>query len=248
MAGLKADAGLYFTFLLFTYFTTLTTTAFFRFVGYSFSTFNDASKVSGTMFSVLVTVSIFHRHNASSINDQYAGYIIYTPSMKPWFSWIRWINPIYYAFEALYINELDGLSVYCAPPQLFPLAPGGPQGCAIAGAEPGANELMGQAWGNPALEFYKSHVWRNFGIIIALWLFCLAMCVVVIERLPAAGSNKAVLLYKRGGGGKFIRASNQIGNGPKDEEEGSAQSHPNEKQAGKSDSDKVNKQVHVANT
>jgi ATP-binding cassette subfamily G (WHITE) protein 2 (SNQ2) len=57
MAGLKPDAGLYFTFLLFTYFTTLATTAFFRFVGYSFSTFNDASKVSGTMFSVLVTVS-----------------------------------------------------------------------------------------------------------------------------------------------------------------------------------------------
>lgn len=57
MAGLKPDAGLYFTFLLFTYFTTLATTAFFRFVGYSFSTFNDASKVSGTMFSILVTVS-----------------------------------------------------------------------------------------------------------------------------------------------------------------------------------------------
>jgi hypothetical protein len=143
--------------------------------------------------------------------------------MKPWFSWIRWINPIYYAFEALFINELDGLAVDCAPPQLFPPAPGGPQGCAIAGAEPGATELMGQAWGNQALEFYKSHVWRNFGIIIALWLFCLAICVVVIERLPAAGSNKAVLLYKRGGGGKFIRASNQNGNGPKDEEEGSGQ-------------------------
>lgn len=57
LANLKPDAGLYFTFLLFTYFTTLATTAFFRFVGYSFSTFNDASKVSGTMFSVLVTVS-----------------------------------------------------------------------------------------------------------------------------------------------------------------------------------------------
>lgn len=57
MAGLKMDAGLYFTFLLFTYVTTVCTTAFFRFVGYSFGTFNDASKVSGLAFSILVTVS-----------------------------------------------------------------------------------------------------------------------------------------------------------------------------------------------
>lgn len=168
--------------------------------------------------------------------------------MKPWFSWIRWINPIYYSFEALFINELDGLAVQCAPPQLFPLQGGGPQGCAITGAEPGATELMGQAWGNQALEFYKVHVWRNFGIVIALWLFCLALCVIVIERLPAAGSNKAVLLYKRGGGGKFIRASNQNGNGPKDEEEGSGDAQPTEKQAGKTDSDKAKEQVHAANT
>lgn len=64
MAGLQTSAGNYFTFLAFVYFCTLTTTAFFRFVGYSQSTFNDASKISGFMFSVLVT---------------YAGYIIYTP-------------------------------------------------------------------------------------------------------------------------------------------------------------------------
>jgi len=248
MAGLKPDAGLYFTFLLFTYFTTLATTAFFRFVGYSFSTFNDASKVSGTMFSVLVTVSHIFPSTRHMTDVQYAGYIIYTPSMKPWFSWIRWINPIYYSFEALFINELDGLRVDCAPPQLFPLQGGGPQGCAITGAEPGATSLMGQAWGNQALEFYKSHVWRNFGIVIALWLFCLLICIIVIERLPAAGSNKAVLLYKRGGGGKFIRASNQNGNGPKDEEEGAVQAQPNEKQAGKTDSDKAKEQVHAANT
>ena len=57
MTGLKLDAGNYFTFFLFCYITTVTTTAFFRFIGYSFGTFNNASKVSGFMFSVLVTVS-----------------------------------------------------------------------------------------------------------------------------------------------------------------------------------------------
>ncbi|OCF41123.1 ABC transporter [Kwoniella heveanensis CBS 569] len=217
MCGLKTEPGLYFTFLLFTYVCTLCTTAFFRFIGYSFGTFNDASKVSGLMFSILVT---------------YAGYIIYTPSMHPWFAWIRWIDPVYYSFEALAINELDGLELQCVPPQLAPYGEGytgNPAGCAIAGAEPGSQTLRGEAWAGAALEFHKSHVWRNFGIVVALWLFFLACAAFAIERLPAAGSNKAVLLYKRGGGGKFIRKANQNGTAPKDEEEGRQETQVNEK-------------------
>jgi ABC-type multidrug transport system permease subunit len=57
MTGLQVSAGHYFEYLLFVYVSTLTMTAFFRFVGYSFGTFNDASKVSGLLFSIFVTVS-----------------------------------------------------------------------------------------------------------------------------------------------------------------------------------------------
>ncbi|WWC57723.1 uncharacterized protein I303_100257 [Kwoniella dejecticola CBS 10117] len=227
MVGLKVDPGLYFTFLLFTYITTLCTTAFFRFIGYSFGTFNNASKVSGLMFSILVT---------------YAGYIIYTPSMHPWFSWIRWIDPVYYSFEALMSNELSGTKLQCIPPQLAPYGEGyvgTPAACAIAGAQPGSTTLDGAAWENQALDMYKSHVWRNFGIVVALWLFFLALAMFTIERLPAAGSNKAILLYKRGGGGKFIRASNQNGNAPKDEEQGGSDMQTNEKPS-RSNQDKEN--------
>ena len=59
MTGLKVNPGHYFTFFLFAFVLTNTTTAFFRFIGYSFGTFNNASKVSGTMFSVIVTVGLF---------------------------------------------------------------------------------------------------------------------------------------------------------------------------------------------
>lgn len=234
MCGLKLDPGLYFTFFLFTYITTNCTTAFFRFVGYSFGTFNNASKVSGLMFSVLVT---------------YAGYVIYTPSMHPWFAWIRWINPIYYTFEALLVNELAGLELECIQPNLAPYGQGYSgvsQGCAIAGAEPNSILISGTAYANTALEFYKPHVWRNFGIVMALWIFFLCLCAWTIERLPAAGSNKAILLYKRGGGGKYIRNVNKNSDQGKDEEEGAARTQPAEKPGQASDDS--SKDVYAANT
>lgn len=231
MTGLKTTAGGFFTFYLFTLTCTITTTAFFRFIGQSFGTFNNASKVSGLSFSVLVT---------------YAGYVIYVPSMKPWFSWLRWLDPIYYGFEALMVNELTDLELQCVQPQLAPYGPGYTgvsQGCAIAGAQPGSTTISGTTYANMALNFYKSHVWRNYGIIIALWLFLLVLCIIQTERLPAAGSNKANLLYKRGGGGKYIREANKNGTGPKDEEEGSGHAQTTEKPRAEKTSEKTEVQA-----
>ena len=55
-------------------------------------------------------------------------------------------------------------------------------------------------------------MWRNFGIVLALWALFLGLLFVSIERLPAAGSDKTILLYKRGSGGKFVRAQAKKGN------------------------------------
>lgn len=144
------------------------------------------------------------------------------------------------------------------PQQLVPYGPGyqgTPQGCAIAGATPGSTTLEGQDWAETALSFSKSHVWRNFGIIVALWIFFVILCSILIERLPAAGSNQAILLYKRGGGGKFIRASNQNGDEPRDEEEGSARTQVTEKPSGgrakkgeKGKEDQPKEEIHAAET
>ena len=152
---------------------------------------------------------------------------------------------------ALMINELQGTIVECVPNQLVPYGPGygtGPQGCAIAGAQPGETTLLGQSWANTALGFYQSHRWRNFGIIIGLWLAFLVLCCILIERLPAAGSNQAILLYKRGGGGKFIRASNQNGDEPRDEEEGTGRTQVNEKPGKGSEDVDLKKEIHAAET
>lgn len=54
MAGLQKEAGLYFICFLFTWLVALTMTTLFRTVGYSFNIYNDASKVSGTIFTLFV--------------------------------------------------------------------------------------------------------------------------------------------------------------------------------------------------
>ena len=127
--------------------------------------------------------------------------------------------------DALHQTSYPGLQLECSPPNLVPYGQGYTtnQGCAIEGAEPGSTTLSGTVYLASALNFYQSHMWRNFGIIVALWMFFIGLLLFSIESLPAAGSSQAILLYKRGGGGKFVRAAANTGSGPRDEEEGNNQ-------------------------
>ncbi|KIR36661.1 ABC transporter [Cryptococcus deuterogattii MMRL2647] len=215
MTGLQVDPGLYFIYLLFIYFTTLCTIALFRSIGYAFNTFNNASKASG--FALLM-LSMARQS--------------------------EWINPFYYSLEALTANEIYGLELACVPPLLASY--GGDyaqhnQGCAITGAEPNSVTLDGPLWVETVLDFHKSHVWRNFGILIAFWIFFLSFCALMIEMVPAAGSTKSVLLHKPGGGGKHIRKAS-----PRDEEDGPDASQLNEKSQGASDAAAA--EVHAVNS
>ncbi|KAL2810634.1 ABC-2 type transporter-domain-containing protein [Aspergillus granulosus] len=90
MVGLKTTAAAFFTYLVTNFMTAMSMTAFFRFVGAAFPTFDAATKVSG-----LSIVALF----------VYMGYMIIKPVMHPWFVWIFWINPMAYGFEALLGNE-----------------------------------------------------------------------------------------------------------------------------------------------
>src|SRR5438067_1981222 len=70
----------------------------------------------------------------------YTGYTIPRPLMHPWFKWLFWINPVAYAFEALFVNELHGLNYTCAPPSIVPSYPGVTGDtfiCAVRGAVAG---------------------------------------------------------------------------------------------------------------
>ncbi|CAI6039814.1 unnamed protein product [Clonostachys chloroleuca] len=187
LVGLKTTAGAFFTYLVTNYVTALSMTSFFRFIGAAFPTFDAATKVSG-----LSTVALF----------VYMGYMIIKPEMHPWLSWIYWINPMAYGFEALLGNEFHDQDIPCVGPYLVPNGPSyvggdGGQACAgVGGALPGATTVSGDTYLDH-MAFSHSHVWRNFGIVCAWWILFVGLTVFFTSRWKQVGEGGRALLIPR---------------------------------------------------
>ncbi|KAH6988347.1 putative ABC transporter [Ilyonectria destructans] len=187
MVGLKMAAGAFFTYWITSFVTVMSLNAFFRFVGAAFPTFDAATKASGLS---LVCFLI------------YMGYMIPKTDMHPWLSWIFWINPMAYGFEALLGNEFHGQEIPCVGPNIIPNGPGyiegeGGQACAgVAGARPGAASLTGDEY-LAALSFNHSHIWRNVGIVIGWWVLFVALTAFFTSRWKLLGEGGRSLLIPR---------------------------------------------------
>ncbi|RYC76836.1 hypothetical protein BFJ63_vAg20289, partial [Fusarium oxysporum f. sp. narcissi] len=171
MVGLTSTAGAFFTFWALILAMTFCTTALFRAVGATFTTFDGASKVSGFLISATII---------------YSGYLIPKPQMHPWFVWIFWINPLAYGFDALLSNEFHNKLIPCVGPNLVPSGPGftdsDPQACAgVGGARPGQPYVNGDDY-LASLSYSHSHIWRNFGIIWAWWILLVVITVIATSK------------------------------------------------------------------
>lgn len=187
MTGLRDTASAFFIFLLISYVNAMTMTQYFRAVGAAFPTFDAATKVSGLTF-----VSLFI----------YMGYMIAKPSMHPWFVWIFWINPMAYTFEALAANEFHGTTISCVGPNLVPNGPvydgvqGGQSCVGVIGAAPGDTSFSGDSYLS-GLSYSHGHLWRNFGILCAWWVFFIAVTVFFTSRWKQVGEGGRKLLIPR---------------------------------------------------
>lgn len=78
----------------------MTMYSFFRAIGALAGSLDAATRITGVAIQALVV---------------YTGYLIPPKKMHPWFSWLRWINPIQYGFESLMSNEFVSCSVVQRP-------------------------------------------------------------------------------------------------------------------------------------
>ena len=114
------------------------------------------------------------------------GYLIPPWKMHPWLKWLIWINPVQYCFEAIMANEFYNMDIQCEPPSIVPDGPNalpGHQSCAIQGSTPDSTIVRGANYIRSAYTYTRSHLWRNFGIVIGWFIFFVALTVLGMEML-----------------------------------------------------------------
>jgi ATP-binding cassette subfamily G (WHITE) protein 2 (PDR) len=95
----------------------------------------------------------------------YTGFVIRIPEMPVYFGWIRYINPIFYAFEILLANEFHGVNYPCDA--YTPMGPGYNLAgnsfiCNTQGAVAGQQFVSGDRFIEVSYQYSYSHGRRLF--------------------------------------------------------------------------------------
>ncbi|KIX03509.1 uncharacterized protein Z518_07062 [Rhinocladiella mackenziei CBS 650.93] len=213
MGGLAPTASQFFISCLVLWMCTMVTYSFFRAIPALCRTLDDATRFTGVCIQILVV---------------YTGYLIPPTQMKPWFSWLRRINWLAFGFEGLMANEFTGLTLDCVPPYLVPQGPHAQpqyQSCTLAGSQPGDTFVDGAQYIQTAFEYTRAHLWRNFGLLWAFFIFFLALTAFGMERMKPNSGGGAITVFKRGQGPKQVEESIATGRhekNPKRDEEAAA--------------------------
>ncbi|ESZ91198.1 ABC-transporter [Sclerotinia borealis F-4128] len=186
LAGLKREAGAFFIFFLFNFVAILTMSQIYRSIAAATKSISQALAIAGVATLAIVI---------------YTGFVIPRPLMHPWFKWISWINPVAYAFEALFVNELHGKQFDCST--LVPTGAGYVQSgnnfiCAVAGSVVGSTTVSGDDYLQAQFQYSYSHIWRNLGFLFAFMLFFLAFYLLATEFNASTDSKAEVLVFRRG--------------------------------------------------
>ncbi|GIJ87067.1 hypothetical protein Asppvi_005969 [Aspergillus pseudoviridinutans] len=184
LGGLRREAGPFFLFFLVSYLLTLTMSAFFRAVAAATRSVAQAMAIGGVMFIIMLL---------------YSGFMIPLSYMKPWFKWLHWLNPAYYAFEMVMSNEFHGRVFVCSGfvPAYNRLS-GRQFVCAVPGAKAGSRSVSGDEYIQAQYGFSFDHFWRNFGILVGFLVVSTFAYLVVAEVNSLSGSSAKSLVFLPG--------------------------------------------------
>ncbi|KXG50355.1 CDR ABC transporter [Penicillium griseofulvum] len=206
MCGLDVTASKFFIYFLFVYTTTFCVTSLYRMFAALSPTIDDAVRFSGIALNLLIL---------------YVGYVIPKQTLikdSIWFGWLFYVNPIAYSYEAVLTNEFADRVMECSPSQLIPQGPGVDpkyQGCALTGSTLGESSITGAQYLTANFEFTRSHLWRNFGVVIAFTVLYILVTVIAAETLSFVGGGGGALVFKKSKRAKKVTAQT---NGANDEE------------------------------
>ncbi|KAL4810836.1 ABC-2 type transporter-domain-containing protein, partial [Aspergillus unguis] len=210
MANLQRTPSQFFINFLFIFILTMTMYSFFRTVGSFSASLDVATRLTGVAIQALVV---------------YTGYLIPPWKMHPWLKWLIWINPVQYAFEGIMANEFYNLDIQCIPPNIVPEGPNaqpGHQSCSIQGSTTDQTLVQGSSYIQAAYTYSRSHLWRNFGIIIAWFIFFVVTTMIGMELQKPNKGGSSVTIFKRGEAPKEVEKAVEQNEKPGDVESGSS--------------------------
>lgn len=202
LSNLRREPSQFFIYFLINFIVMLVMSAVFRTLAAVTKTISQAMTLAGIMILALVI---------------YTGFVVPTPYMHPWFKWIHYLNPIYYAFEILLANEFHGREFTCSERiPAYNNMQGDTWTCSSTGSVAGRETVSGDAFLWQSYQYTYTHVWRNFGILIAFLVGFLAIYFVSTELNSSTTSSSEVLVFRRG----YVPAWARGNTDSKDEEAG----------------------------
>ncbi|KAJ5143326.1 uncharacterized protein N7515_002113 [Penicillium bovifimosum] len=181
-ANLRREPSHFFVYLLFQLTAVMTMAAMFRTLATITRTIGQAMSLAGV---TIICVAV------------YTGFTVPQFDMRPWFGWIRWLNPIFYAFEGIISNEFHGRRFDCMdhiPSSTFQ------QGlsftCAYVGSVPGQSYVSGDAYIAASYDYSYTHIWRNYGILAAFLVFFYVLYFLLTELISGTIPAHEVLIFR----------------------------------------------------
>jgi ATP-binding cassette subfamily G (WHITE) protein 2 (SNQ2) len=149
-----------------------------------------------------ISLAFLFAGSALPVGLTYSGFAPTTPTQHKWGSWIRRITPTPFALEALMGNEFYDITLQCSDTQMIPNGPSYEniqyQGCSIAGSVKGSPMVPGETYLELVYGFSRSHLWRNFGIILVFWFLYTVFSAVAISFTARETGHSGGLVFKRG--------------------------------------------------
>lgn len=140
--------------------------------------------------------------SAIPVGLSYCGFAPPIPTMHKWGSWIRRITPSPYALEALMANEFQDITLHCTDTQLVPFGPTYGdiryQGCSLPGAAKGSATVPGATYLEIIYAFTRSHLWRDFGIVLVFWFLYTVIATVGLTFTARESGGAGGHIFKRG--------------------------------------------------
>ncbi|PYH36673.1 uncharacterized protein BO87DRAFT_353950 [Aspergillus neoniger CBS 115656] len=197
MSNLRREPSQFFICYMFLLTSVLTMSGIFRSLAAATRTSAQAMAMAGVCILCIVV---------------YTGFVLPQPYMHPWLSWIRWVNPIYYVYEALLANEFHGRNFECA--SVIPsYAVGSSFICSTVGAVAGERFVSGDAYVEQNYQYYYSHVWRNYGILVAYLVLFTGLYLFLSEYNSGETSKAETLVFRSGHVPQYLLSSDGIEDG-----------------------------------